>query len=85
MTVSFQIDIVPIQSIGHKARIALAEANLDRQIVLIEEATTPCFAALDSEGVLQGKVCGNVSPSALARFLQDMQAVCYNPMSQTVL
>ena len=85
VTVKLYTDIVPIQSLGIKTRIALAEANLERMVALVDHASTPCFAVLDSEGVFQGEISGKVAPQTLARFLRDKLDACYNPLSQSVL
>ena len=70
VTVRLDIDSVPIRSLTPAQREAVAAANLDLQVALIGEATTPCFVALDARGTVLAKQVGlRTEPAEFADFL----------------
>ncbi len=70
VTVQLYTDIVPINSIDFKARKVLANANLDREIKLSDEATNPNYVVVDAEGNILGKVGGKMPASEFVGFLK---------------
>ncbi len=74
VTVQLFVDILPIRSLDEAARAKLADENLNREISLIDEVTTPSYVALDLDGRVLGKLGGKVSTEAFVGFLNDALA-----------
>jgi thiol:disulfide interchange protein len=74
ITVQVYTDFVPIKSITEGEREDLAQENLQHEVELIKETTSPNYAVLDPDGKVVAVRSFDPSPSVFVKFLQDARA-----------
>jgi thiol:disulfide interchange protein DsbD len=71
VTVQLYTDRLPITSISARQRKDLAEANLEREVDLIDQNSSPYYAVVNPEGKIIASKGFDVSRDGFRSFLQD--------------
>src|SRR5262249_5986176 len=73
-TVQLYTDTVPIKSLKPEERSKLAEANLERELKLANEATNPLYVVLGPDETVLGAKGGKMPPETFVGLLRDARA-----------
>jgi thiol:disulfide interchange protein DsbD len=74
VTVQLYTDTVPIKSIDPEERLKLAEANLERELKLTNEATNPLYVILSPDETVLGAKGGKMPPETFVGLLRNARA-----------
>jgi thiol:disulfide interchange protein DsbD len=71
VTVALYTDLLPIGSITHDQRLDLASANLEREVDLVAQTTSPYYVVLTPDGKVIASAGADTGTEGFREFLKN--------------